>query len=340
MLKKQLKNKGYTLVELIVSIAILAFIGIAIGGLMSSNTVVFRKSKSELEVQTVAQDSYSRLSNDIMQAKSIYIEGYKPGATVEFGNNTVGGNSSISVDESSRGYFLSDTDVNLISKYSGTVPDGNTLETTYNSTMSKEERNKFNTYYYKLRYMTDEERTLYSSFISCIPSGVAYSSFETLKKYKSDGTGSVSKYEFDDIYVTKFIISYLTPYEAKYDSSSNAPAGTTYDNCTVTYTFDNAVYNSNGAITTKADKALVHIKTEYDYMDDIESDDTFTDMINYRKSGDTIVPGVVVNVDSNNNAIGLKMYFAKALATGDNGRKYNSEGIITFRNSNVVKNAK
>lgn len=329
MLKKQQNNKGYTLVELIVSIAILAFIGIAIGGLMSSNTVIFRKSKTEIEVQNVAQDTYNRLSNDLMQAKSIYIEGYKASSPVDFGNNTVGGNSSVSLTS---GIYIADTDLNLINDlglYGNAVPNGNTLETKANGTFATQDaKDKFNTYYYKLRYMSDDERSLYSNFISSIPTGT-YTSFGSLRSSVSDGTSGTPKYAFDDIYVTKLVIMYLTPYDAKYKGDSvTVPAGTVYDNCTVTYEF------------VKDGKAQVHIKTDYDYMTKIESDDTFTDMINYRNSGSNIIPGVIANVDSNNNAIGLKMFFAKGLTNDPNGRKYNSEGIITFRNSNVVKNAK
>jgi prepilin-type N-terminal cleavage/methylation domain-containing protein len=329
MLKKQQNNKGYTLVELIVSIAILAFIGIAIGGLMSSNTVIFRKSKAELEVQNVAQDTYNRLSNDLMQAKSIYIEGYKTDTKVNFGDNIVGGNVGVTATS---GIFVSDTDLNLINdlgSYSGTVPDGNTLETAANGTFAtKDEKDKFNTYYYKLRYMSDDERSLYSNFISSIPAGT-YTSFGSLKTSTSDGTGSTPKYTYDDIYVTKLVIMYLTPYDEKYKGASvTVPADTVYDNCTVTYEF------------VKDGKSQVHITTDYDYMTSIESDDTFTDMLNYRMTGSTIIPGMVANVDSSNNAIGIKMYFAKSINNDPDGRKYNSEGIITFRNSNVVKNAK
>ena len=74
MLKSKPNNKGFTLVELIITVAIMTLIGLAMVGIMSSNTVVFRKTKSDIDVQNIAQDTFNKISDDIMQAKAVFVE--------------------------------------------------------------------------------------------------------------------------------------------------------------------------------------------------------------------------------------------------------------------------
>ena len=71
------KNKGFTLVELLVSMTILALIILAVSGIMANNNIIFRKTKSDITVQNNAQDVYTRMTQDIQQAKHVYIEGYE-----------------------------------------------------------------------------------------------------------------------------------------------------------------------------------------------------------------------------------------------------------------------
>ena len=74
MLKSKPDNKGFTLVELIITVAIMTLIGVAMVGIMTSNTVVFRKTKSDIDVQNVAQDTFNKISDDIMQAKTVFVQ--------------------------------------------------------------------------------------------------------------------------------------------------------------------------------------------------------------------------------------------------------------------------
>ena len=68
-------NKGMSIVELIIAIAMLALIMTAIAGIMSSNTLIFKKQKSDVFVQNTAQETYNRLTDAIMQAKEVEIYG-------------------------------------------------------------------------------------------------------------------------------------------------------------------------------------------------------------------------------------------------------------------------
>ena len=67
-------NKGMSLVELIIAIAMLAMVMTAIAGLMSSNTLIFKKQKSDVFVQNMAQETYNRVTDDIMQAKTVFVQ--------------------------------------------------------------------------------------------------------------------------------------------------------------------------------------------------------------------------------------------------------------------------
>ncbi len=83
-------NKGMTIVELIIAIAMLAMVMTAIGGLMSSNTLIFKKSKSDAVVQNMAQETYNRLTDAITQAREVRIEGYVLSSAPSFAPNAMG----------------------------------------------------------------------------------------------------------------------------------------------------------------------------------------------------------------------------------------------------------
>ena len=74
--KRQINNRGVTLVELVVALAILAMLMTAVIMMMSNNSVIYRKTKADINVQTTAQETYSALQDSIMQAKAIQIYGY------------------------------------------------------------------------------------------------------------------------------------------------------------------------------------------------------------------------------------------------------------------------
>lgn len=86
-MRNTIKNKGFTMVELIISLAILAMVTVAIVGVMTSQTSIFRKSKKDLEVQTTASETYEKINDAVMQAKYIYIEGYTSSSRYIFQGN-------------------------------------------------------------------------------------------------------------------------------------------------------------------------------------------------------------------------------------------------------------
>lgn len=70
---KKKHNQGFSLVELILAIAILAIIMVAIGSFMNSTTRVYNRTKNSIEVAQTSQDLYDLISDKIMQAKEIRI---------------------------------------------------------------------------------------------------------------------------------------------------------------------------------------------------------------------------------------------------------------------------
>jgi prepilin-type N-terminal cleavage/methylation domain-containing protein len=73
---KKTNNKGVTLIELMIALAILAMIMTAVIMLMSNNTVVYQRTKADINVQTTAQETFATLQDAVMQANEIKIEGY------------------------------------------------------------------------------------------------------------------------------------------------------------------------------------------------------------------------------------------------------------------------
>ena len=76
MNRRQVNNRGVTLVELMVALAVLAMLMTAVIMLMSNNTVIYKKTKADISIQTSAQETYGAIQDSIMQAKSIELKAY------------------------------------------------------------------------------------------------------------------------------------------------------------------------------------------------------------------------------------------------------------------------
>jgi prepilin-type N-terminal cleavage/methylation domain-containing protein len=72
-------NKGFTLVELIIAIAMLAFLMTAVCSFMSSGIIGYKNAKADIRVHNSAQETYDKLSDAIMEARDIYLFGYLDG---------------------------------------------------------------------------------------------------------------------------------------------------------------------------------------------------------------------------------------------------------------------
>lgn len=76
------KNSGFTLVELIIAMAILAFLMTAVSAFMGSGVMSFKKAKADITVHNSAQEVYDQLSDTIMSANDMIVYGYVMQGTV------------------------------------------------------------------------------------------------------------------------------------------------------------------------------------------------------------------------------------------------------------------
>lgn len=70
---KKNNNQGFSLVELILAIAILAIIMVALANFMGTTTRTYTRTKNDIEVQEKAQQVYDTISDKMMQATCIRI---------------------------------------------------------------------------------------------------------------------------------------------------------------------------------------------------------------------------------------------------------------------------
>ena len=92
-------NRGVTLIELMIALAILAMVMTAVIMMMSNNSVIYRKTKADINVQTTAQETYNALQDTIMQANTLVLTGYITGAEsdiVTYQNGEEGANKDFS----------------------------------------------------------------------------------------------------------------------------------------------------------------------------------------------------------------------------------------------------
>ena len=76
-MKQKLKeNNGFTLIELVIALAVLAFLMTAVSSFMGSSVINYKKTKADVEVHTSAQETYDQMTDSIMQATDVVILGY------------------------------------------------------------------------------------------------------------------------------------------------------------------------------------------------------------------------------------------------------------------------
>lgn len=88
MFKKKNRNRGFTLVELLISMAILSIMMLMVVQFMSSTVMVNKKTKSNLKAQTEAKEVMSSISDNLMQAN--YVKVVPRSNTVYVMNKTTG----------------------------------------------------------------------------------------------------------------------------------------------------------------------------------------------------------------------------------------------------------
>lgn len=102
---KKNKNQGFSLVELLIAIAILAIIMVAMASFMNSTTKVYTRTKNDLELQRTGQEVFDLISDKLMQATEVRI-GRNGKEYAIYGTN---GSNALSSDGNKRLVIKNDT---------------------------------------------------------------------------------------------------------------------------------------------------------------------------------------------------------------------------------------
>ena len=104
---RKTKNQGFSLVELLLAMAILGIIMVAIASFMSSTTATYVKSRNDVKVQQDGQEVFDAIADKVMQAKLIRV------GTTSDEYAAVGDFGSVGA-EATDGYLLHDSTDNAI----------------------------------------------------------------------------------------------------------------------------------------------------------------------------------------------------------------------------------
>lgn len=73
-MKESNKNKGMSLIEIVVALAVLSLLMIAVISLISNNSIIFRRNKKDMQMQVQAEEAFNIICDDLKSAKYIYIK--------------------------------------------------------------------------------------------------------------------------------------------------------------------------------------------------------------------------------------------------------------------------
>ena len=293
-------NSGFTLIELIIAMAVLAFLMTAIASLMGSSVASHRKQKAEIRVHTSAQETYNQITDSIMQAKEVVIVGYE--STTEYSFSKAG------VDVGTTPqlvYYVKDAEMkNFIKNYPSVYgTDGASSVGDANIRLFSEfDNSKY--FYVKKSVPLD---------LTKVPGAVV--SANNVDKYVLlDQLADPANNEVD-VY--------------KEHTASGLNALTEYDNVVHIYTFDGA--------DMYYEKQYSFMTTLNDMIGAKKENCLYNTSFSYVKTSDTTpvdISGCRATIDAKNGAIGVDLMF------NDLNMTYTTKGMVNIRNSFVLKGRK
>jgi len=315
-------DRGISLIEIVIALAIMSLLMTAVVSLMSSNTIIFRKTKNDIEVQSQAESTYNAIADSIHSAKSIYAEGYILDGDTEIKFNS----DDLPIDASS----IQVTDNSTKSFAQGTASLTGSLS--FESLDGGAKIKKVYLTKLVILYSTpiDFQKDL-SATVTTLADGTKVAQFT------GNGTQEVTENltnpsdphnGIDLMNDSSLTINASTGlFDLNPKSGSHKAYVADSDYCVVTYEFiDNKIYVSrkylyNTSLNTYAttDKELL----------------LYSDDLSYAVCKDGVkVPGIVAAFDADNGCVGLEMYF------NDENMTYGVNQLIKVRNSFVLKEAK
>ena len=317
MKKTKTNNSGFTLIELIIAMAILAFLMTAVSSFMGSGVLSYKKSKADITVHNSAQETYNQLMDSIMQANGLIIYGYP----VNTATDPVTGD--VTLDK-----------LNFIeSGVTSTVGVGTP------------------TYYVK----DDAAWTAFKSTPECKDPTATVVYFENLPKgsmvYAIDIITD-SSIEFDPAYATtqkqangKYTNAITNETDVVIETlkhKKKKPDGTTEVGADVVSVLGDEVYNINDTQRNifSFEEENMYYERRYAFMTALndyyiagtnyKSDFTYSESFAFVQEADGPVTGCAVTINAADEAIGIDLYFS------DKNMTYTTKGMVNIRNSYVL----
>ena len=316
------QNKGFTLVELIIALAVLAFLMTAVSSFMGSSLLNTRKAKSDLKVSASAQLIYNEISDCIMQATNVVVVGRTLGSsTIDFSEpgkslgGTVGDRVYFVCDKKAAENLLAYNDKYGVGSDINTAPTGNVV-------------------YFK--DLTTSDKILIEELIieTSVPIdvshlGLAVSNGDSLTLSNKITGKSVSAYAWE-----------TTPgnwsFSTKKEMSGEASGQSVNDTCVHRFVFDgkNLYYGKKYAFVMANDDEL-----KMSGAGENKSTHVFSDEMGYvtygSSSGNVTASGCIATINSKRGQMGVDLYFCGQLKNASNFT-YDSLGLVNIRNSKVL----
>ncbi len=315
--RKSNSNSGFTLVELIIAMAILAFLMTAVCSLMSTGVFSFRKAKADITVTNTAQNTYNQLTDAIMEANNIVIYGYVNTGTASI-DFSVPGSSDIP-----DGVNLSDSPAYYVRDAAQAEAFKETVEYKAGAPIYYFSNLTPDTEIYVVEFITESAEDIDISL--CKPSAT-----EADKYYNYFSTDPVVQNRYDTI-ERKMINVSDDPDMPVYTDSFDANHNWVYDKkdtVRTIYTFDeNEMF---------LEKKYAYMYLKNDYCNDADPDQSMADhlyssSISYVSPSATVnVTGCIMKVDAAAGAIEIDIKY------NDKNMTFESKGFIETRNSYVI----
>lgn len=317
MNKKRTDNHGFTLIELIIAIAVLAFLMTAISSMMGSSVFANKKAQADITVQTSAQDTYNKITDMVMQAKKIYVFGYTFSGTPDFTKNgeAATGDPSLKVyglyDE--RKYMVKDANGKIdkaatISKNKAAIA-GELLTLGYSVTPADIE-------FFSDISTADELYVQKLIVFSSVPLDISMVDSGNCTLVDTDKYNIYDAFEGIDV-----------PVEAV-RKGGNVVGYSKNDTLMSVFTFDDdKLYY---------EKQYAFMTTKNDYVTDWSDESAvkrclYSDAIGYNTTDGDSISGCVAKIDYEAGQIGFDLHFNQKNMT------YKSLGMVNVRNSYILK---
>ena len=335
-MRRRKLDKGFTLVELIIALAVLAFLMTAVSSFMGSSLLNTRKTKADLKVSASAQLVYNEITDCLMQATNVVIIGRRGASCTA--NDFEESGKTISGDAGDRVYIVSDYDAaaNLY-KYKGIYgydadgPDGNGSDIKINPSAKKigsnglrfEELSKAENIYIEELII---ETSVPLDLTNCTGTFTAGEGKKTVHNNLTDT---------DDVLYMSLSAGGKQTFSKDFDETKPLPNGVSInDTCIHRFVFreNNLYYGKRYVYMDKMNDILV-----MDGAAENRDNHVFSDEFGYVDYGSGVtISGLRVNVDAKVGQMDVGLYYCSS-ETNSGNYTYKSDGVVNVRNSKVLR---